>query len=426
MKNRIFWFRRDLRLHDNTALSAALSGESRVLPVFIFDPALLKSLPKDDARVTFIYSALQNLHNSLATYKSGIRVFFEPPLQAFQKLAEEYAIEAVYANEDYEPYPMERDKRISNFLRNKGIAFNTFKDHVVFSPIEILKSDGTPYAVYTPYKNKWLQQFSVDHSFEKQVPLRDSAFMEPGQAFPEMVEIGFTPSAIFVPAPKFKNIRNYGLHRDFPALEHGTGLGPHLRFGTVSIREAVRRGLEYPVFLSELIWREFFIQVLYHRPDSAEQNFYKKFDAVQWLNREEDFEKWKKGETGYPFIDAGMRELAATGTMHNRARMVAASFLTKHLLVHWSHGERYFAEKLLDFELASNVGNWQWAAGTGCDASPWFRVFNPDTQQKKFDPNGEYRNRWLSGDYFLLQPIIEHSFARERALAAYKAGVQEL
>lgn len=421
----IFWFRRDLRLADNRALHEALEGVFPVLPVFIFDTEILSDLNKTDSRVSFIYERLETIADTLSQHGSSLFCQKGNPQNVWRVLIEKFDIQAVYANEDYEPYARERDNSVREILAERGIPFYLYKDQVIFAKSDVLKGDGTPYTVFTPYKNKWLQKLRE----EKLATYPVSSWGKYAKIqlrFPEMSALGIEKSATGVVYYSLAQLERYEATRNFPAENQTSRLGPHLRFGTVSIREVLAQSLAHPVFLSELIWREFFMQVLYHFPYVVAGNFKKKYNQIVWRNNLEEFQQWKQGQTGYALVDAGMRELNETGYMHNRVRMVVASFLCKHLLIDWRWGEAYFAEKLLDFELASNNGNWQWAAGTGCDAAPYFRVFNPIEQLKKFDSDMDYVRKWIpevdSSAY--PSPIVAHKFARERAIAAYKKGLQ--
>ena len=427
----IFWFRRDLRLTDNAGLFHALKSDLPVLPLFIFDTNILDKLnSKTDARVIFIHSEVEKLKCEIEKTNSSIKILNCSPLKAFQQLVNEFEINDVYTNKDYEPYGLERDSEVCQFLKNKSIGFNSFKDHVIFEENEIVKDDGKPYSIFTPFSKKWKMKFegSGIPSFPSEKLLNGLIKTVPF-SFPKLNELKFKGSRIRISPFEIDEslISNYEKFRDFPA-ENGTSkIGIHLRFGTVSIREIVevaRKKSE--IFLNELIWREFFMQILWHFPGVVKNAFKPKYDFVNWRNNEAEFQKWCKGETGYPLVDAGMRELNTTGFMHNRVRMVTASFLVKHLLIDWRWGEAYFSEKLLDFELASNNGNWQWAAGCGCDAAPYFRVFNPETQQKKFDNQYRYIKKWIPefGTNIYPLPIVEHKFARERVLRVYKEALE--
>lgn len=422
----IFWFRRDLRLSDNVAFANALAGQNKVIPLFIFDTNILDELPRNDARVNFIYKELKKLDVELQKHGSAILVKHGDPLKVWKEISEEYIIDSVFYNKDYEPYATERDQKVTELLKAKNISVNSFKDQVIFEENEVLKPDGGPYTVFTPYKNRWLETLKetglpeIHKANWQQLEKRESDF-------PTLDDIGFNPSSITVKDFDLGHLDQYSKTRDLPAADGTSHLSVHLRFGTVSIREIVLNVYKkYPTFLSELIWREFFMQILYHHPDVVHHNFRRKYDGIEWRNDEKEFEKWCKGETGYPMVDAGMRELNETGYMHNRVRMITASFLCKHLLIDWRWGEAYFAKKLLDYELSSNNGNWQWAAGTGCDAAPYFRVFNPAEQQKKFDKDFEYVKRWIPelNSFNYPTPMVDHRFARERALNTYKNGIR--
>jgi deoxyribodipyrimidine photo-lyase len=429
----VFWFRRDLRLDDNVGFLEALKGDYPVLPIFIFDEQILSKLPKDDARLTFIHETLQNMRTLLQEENnSSLAMFYGTPLNVFESLTREYEIMSVFTNRDYEPYAKERDEKISDFLTKKDIIFKTFKDQVIFEKSEIVKDDGEPYVVYTPYKNKWQEHFNADKDLEIHYTNQYLSNLIQNSRLPNLslTDIGFEKSKIVVPeydvSPTL--IENYEDTRNYPAKENGTShLGPHLRFGTVSVRKMMKKAIieNNKVFWSELIWREFFMSILYHFPHTTNNSFRPKYDRIVWRNNEEEFEKWKNGKTGYLLVDAGMRQLNETGYMHNRVRMLVASFLCKHLLIDWRWGETYFAEKLLDYELSSNVGNWQWAAGSGVDAAPYFRIFNPMTQVDKFDKKKEYIKKWISeyGTETYPEKMVDHKMARERCLATYKAAV---
>ena len=427
----VFWFRRDLRLTDNAGLFNALKSDFPVLPVFIFDTCILEKInAKNDARVTFINTEIEKINAELLSLGSSLKVLHGRPLEEFQKLTAEFDIAAIYTNNDYEPYAIHRDKEIESFLKLKGIDFHSFKDHVIFEHNEIVKDDGTPYTVFTPYSKKW--KLRLENSdiaeFPSQKFLHSMLKTKPFH-FPELNEIGFVKSQMQIPEMDISEqlVKNYAEKRDLPALDATSKLGIYLRFGTISIREVTEIARNFSeVFLNELIWRNFFSQILWHFPHVENKAFKPKYDFIPWRNNEKEFDLWCHGTTGYPLVDAGMRELNETGFMHNRVRMVTASFLTKHLLIDWRWGEAYFAEKLLDFELASNNGNWQWAAGCGCDAAPYFRVFNPEAQQKKFDAQAKYILKWVPeyGTVKHPQPIVGHAFARERVLRVYKKALE--
>ncbi|WP_281297272.1 cryptochrome/photolyase family protein [Flavobacterium limnophilum] len=422
----LFWFRRDLRLEDNVGLFQALESKYLVIPLFIFDDSILDSLPKNDARVGFIHESLSKINQKLLEMGSSLLVKKGNTQEVWQALLQEFDVKEVFFNKDYEPYAIQRDLAICELLEANKTAHLSFKDQVIFEEKEITKADGLPYTVYTPYKNKWLEKYKLIAPVpEYNTEDKFSNFYKSNFIFPTLEEIGFKESPIKVIPHNLKNVSNYHETRDFPALDSTTHLSPHLRFGTVSIRKLVNwAARKNQVFLSELIWREFFMQILFHFPKVVTHNFKSAYDGIQWRNDEEDFKRWCSGTTGYPMVDAGMRELNETGYMHNRVRMVVASFLCKHLLINWQWGEAYFAEKLLDYELSANVGNWQWAAGTGCDAAPYFRVFNPEIQLQKFDEKGIYIRKWIPEfDLGYRQPMVEHAFARDRAIATYKAGI---
>jgi deoxyribodipyrimidine photo-lyase len=426
MKINIFWFRRDLRIEDNTALNYALEKGLPVLPVFIFDTAIIDELPGDDPRISFIYLTLQKINNDLQKLGSSLLVLKGDPEEVWKNLISSYDINSVYINKDYEPYSISRDLKIEVILRKNKILLFRYKDQVIFEEREILKSDQNPYTIFTPYKNKWLQNFRTSGSLTQNFSVSEKQnFFKDVFALASLEDLGFRRSIQKVRSFDLDVIIEYNKYRDFPALDRTSYLGPHLRFGTVSIRQIVEiAARENPVFLSELIWREFFMQILFNFPHVITGNFRSKYDNVPWRNNEADFEKWCKGQTGYPMVDAGMRQLNETGYMHNRVRMITAGFLCKHLLIDWRWGEAYFAEKLLDYELSSNNGNWQWAAGTGCDAAPYFRVFNPNTQQIRFDRDKVYIKRWIpeidKPEY--PDPIVDHDFARKRVIEAFKSG----
>ncbi|WP_053977291.1 cryptochrome/photolyase family protein [Mangrovimonas xylaniphaga] len=427
----IFWFRRDLRLNDNIGLYHSLKGDYPILPIFIFDTSILEELPKNDARVTFIYQTIQDLKKTLETnYGSLLATYHKTPLESFKQLTQDYHINAVYTNHDYEPYAKQRDKEIEQFLSSKDIIFNTFKDQVIFEKDEIVKQDGTPYVVYTPYMKAWKARFK-SLSLEETTPDAnfDNLFKHTPTKNFTLEDLGFEVSSQEITPYKLssESIQNYEATRNYPAKDSTSRIGPHLRFGTVSIRRIVKQAAveSNEVFLQELIWREFFMQILWHFPHTATQSFKPKYDNIVWRNNEEEFKKWCDGNTGYPLVDAGMRQLNTTGFMHNRVRMLVGSFLCKHLLIDWRWGEAYFAEKLHDYEMASNIGNWQWVAGCGVDAAPYFRIFNPTTQIEKFDKDLKYISKWVPEFQELSypQPMVDHKEARERCLNTYKAAL---
>jgi deoxyribodipyrimidine photo-lyase len=428
-KLNLFWFRRDLRLIDNHGLYEALQSELPVLPIFIFDTNILDKLEnKEDKRVDFIFQALEKLNEYLEKQGKSIQIFYGKPLEIYQKLTEKYNIESVFCNEDYEPYAIKRDQEIKDFLASKNINFYQFKDQVIFQKDEITKADGKPYTVYTPYSKQWLLKFNDQNLefFASEKKLENLLNIEKQNITLE--NIGFKKTNYLFETPKInlEILEKYHETRNLPTKETSQ-MSVHLRFGTISARKLVKLASELNdnTYLKELIWREFFMQILWHFPKVIHHSFKEKYDNIAWENNEELFQKWCEGKTGYPIVDAGMRELNETGLMHNRVRMVCASFLTKHLLTDWRIGEAYFAEKLMDYDLSANNGNWQWSAGSGCDAAPYFRVFNPEEQQKKFDPKFIYIKKWVKefGTSAYPKPIIEHKFARERALKRYKEGL---
>lgn len=425
----LFWFRRDLRLHDNHGLYQALKESNEVLPIFIFDKIILNKLTdKKDKRISFIHQTLKNLKTELQKNGSSLLVLYDEPLNAFRTIHELYSIEKVFTNHDYEPYAIERDLKLKEWLKAKNISFYSFKDQVIFEKDEVLKSDGTPYTIFTPYSKIWKQKLTNEaiKCFPSNKLLAKLFKTKPFH-FPSLDEIGFESLNNEIPSKEInkKIILNYDFTRNTPSVAGTSKLSIHLRFGTVSIRELVALAVELnEQWLNELIWRDFFMMILFHFPYVVNRSFKKKYENIEWRNNESEFKKWCKGETGYPIVDAGMRELNQTGFMHNRVRMIVASFLTKHLLIDWRWGEAYFAEKLLDYELSSNNGNWQWAAGCGCDAAPYFRIFNPTEQTKRFDTDMLYINKWIDNftvDY--LPPIVEHEFARKRALEVFKKSL---
>jgi deoxyribodipyrimidine photo-lyase len=425
----LFWFRRDLRLEDNKALNAALNSGNIVLPLFIFDQEILNKLEVNDARVAFIHQCLESINRKLTALRSGLSVYTGRPSDVFKKLLAEFDLEAVYTNADYEPYALKRDSEISDLLGKHNIPLRTFKDQVIFEPNEVLKGDGQPYLVYTPYMKSWRAKLAetaitIDSEFKGGNLIQRETF-----PWISLRELGFEKSAITVQNADLSSslIDNYQANRNTPSKSGTSRLGPHLRFGTVSIRKMIMLGLESKddTFLKELVWREFFMQILFHFPHSSTQCFKPQYDRIEWRNNPEEFQKWCEGQTGYPLVDAGMRELNATGFMHNRVRMLVGSFLCKHLLIDWRLGEAYFASKLLDYEMSSNVGNWQWVAGCGVDAAPYFRIFNPHTQIDKFDPKHLYIKKWVPelNELTYPLPMVDHKFARERCLNTYKAAL---
>lgn len=430
-KTNIFWFRRDLRLDDNVGFYEALKSDHPVLPIFIFDSEILDELPKDDARVTFIHETLQDMRKTLQEERnSSIAIFHGKPKDVYKQLLEDYDIQTVFTNHDYEPYAKERDEAIKSLLKDNNVEFKTYKDQVIFEKDEVVKNDGDPYVVYTPYMKRWKEHFKdydlkifytndyldnlVENTRLPNLSLSDIGFKKSSQ---DIEPYDVTPTLI----------QEYEDTRNFPAKEATSRLGPHLRFGTVSVRKMIKKAIaeKNETFWQELIWREFFMQILWHFPKTKDNAFKSKYDRIEWRNNEDEFKLWCEGKTGYPLVDAGMRQLNETGFMHNRVRMLVGSFLCKHLLIDWRWGEAYFAEKLHDYEMASNVGNWQWVAGSGVDAAPYFRIFNPTTQIDKFDKNKAYIKKWVeefSTDNYP-EKMVDHKEARERCLKVYKAAL---
>ena len=427
----VFWFRRDLRLDDNVGFYNALKSEHPVLPIFIFDKEILKKLPKDDARLTFIYETLQKMRTKLEDKNtSSIAMFHGEPATIYKNLLAKYNIDTVFTNRDYEPYAKDRDDKIQQLLNDNNIKFKTFKDQVIFEQNEVTKKDGLPYVVYTPYMKVWKEQFKT-HTLDFYYTSSFLKNLIQDKELPNLTlsDIGFTKSN-----QKIKKhtvtpalIQNYEDTRNFPAQDSTSKLGPHLRFGTVSIRKMIEKAIteKNEIFWQELIWREFFMQILWHFPHTSKNSFKAKYDRIDWRNNEAEFLKWCNGQTGYPLVDAGMRQLNETGFMHNRIRMLVGSFLCKHLLIDWRWGEAYFAEKLHDYEMASNIGNWQWVAGSGVDAAPYFRIFNPTTQIKKFDNDLAYIKKWVPDfqEFTYPKEMVDHKEARERCLATYKEAL---
>lgn len=427
----MFWFRRDLRLDDNAGLYHALKSGNPVLCIFIFDPAILDKLDdKKDTRVTFIYDTIKGLQHELEKHNSSLLVIYDDVEKAWHKVLKDYDVSAVYTNHDYEPYAKTRDEAIASLLQRHHIEFKTYKDQVIFEKSEVIKDDGKPYTVYTPYSKKWKQKLNDFYleSYPTKKYLKNLREIN-SLPIPDLEDMGFERSEQEIPGKIYKTvIDQYAEKRDYPAIKGTSHIGMHLRFGTLSIRKVATDANEAyeKTWLNELIWREFYSMILYHFPQTVTNAFKPEFDRIKWLNDEKHFKAWCNGQTGYPLVDAGMRELNATGFMHNRIRMLTASFLTKGLLIDWRWGEHYFAAKLLDYEMASNVGGWQWAAGSGTDAAPYFRIFSPDAQTKRFDPDLKYIKKWVPeyADFSKYpKPIVDHVFARERCLKAFKQAL---
>lgn len=429
----IFWFRRDLRLFDNAGLYHALRSGFPVVPVFIFDTNILDELEnKADKRVDFIHRQLEQMQAELVAAGSTLHVLYNTPEEAFNKLISQYDVQAVYTNNDYEPYAKERDSHIATYLEKQGISFHSYKDQVIFEKDEVLKDNGEPYTVYTPYSKRW--KGKLNDFYLKPYPVENyfgNFYQQQSLPLPSLADIGFTKTDVDIPTPELNEAAAGDYHntRDIPSLRGTTRLSVHLRFGTVSIRQlAANAKALNEKLLNELIWRDFYQSILWHFPQVVNNAFKPEYDKIAWRNNEEEFRLWCKGKTGYPIVDAGMRELNTTGYMHNRVRMIVASFLVKHLLIDWRWGEAYFAEKLLDFDLASNNGGWQWAVGSGCDAAPYFRIFNPYLQTQKFDPELKYICKWVPEfeDFTKYpQPVVEHDFARKRCLEVYSAALKD-
>lgn len=427
----LFWFRRDLRLHDNTALYHALRSGSPVICLFIFDNRILDKLTnRRDARVLFIHRQLESINRQLQQSGSALLTRYGNPVEVWKELCKEYQIDSVYTNHDYEPYALDRDSKVESVLKQHAITFHTFKDQVIFEKDEVIKDDGGPYTVFTPYKNKWLKILN-DHPLQKFPSEKYSdqlAQMKSVEVIP-LEKMGLEDFEFDFPSQSVSDriLSKYAEQRDFPGVRGTSRLSVHFRFGTVSIRQLAAKALQSgsTVWLNELIWRDFYQMILWHFPHVVKSSFKPAYDRIRWRNNEQEFEAWCEGRTGYPIVDAGMRELNATGFMHNRVRMITASFLVKHLLIDWRWGEAYFAEKLLDFDLASNNGGWQWAAGSGCDAAPYFRIFNPYEQTRKFDNNFEYIRKWVPEfeDFSYPAPIVDHAFARSRCLEVFKKAL---
>ena len=429
----IMWFRRDLRLHDNTALYHALKSEYPVVSVFIFDKNILDDLEeKKDRRVEFIREALAEMQAALKKYKSSLEVFYDRPANVYKELLKKYSINTVYANEDYEQYAIDRDNEINNLLQPHTASLKLYKDHVIFSKDEVLKDDGSPYTVFTPYSKRWKATLTAFHLRSYPIEKYSNNFYRcPPHSIPSLESIGFEKAGKPFPLKTIRTglLKDYKNTRDYPGINGTSHLGVHLRFGTISIRElATEAKKNSETYLNELIWRDFYQMILWHFEHVRKyKSFRQEYDKIKWRNNEKEFEAWCTGQTGYPIVDAGMRELNTTGFMHNRVRMITASFLTKHLLTDWRRGEAYFAKKLLDYDYAANNGGWQWAAGSGCDAAPYFRVFNPTLQTQKFDKDLRYIRKWVPEfegfDY--VKPIVEHEVARKRAIEVYSQAIKK-
>ena len=427
----IFWFRRDLRLDDNHALFKALKSGYDVLPIFIFDSNITNKLNQNDHRLNYINNVLDGLNKRLSENKKKIYIYKGNPIEIISKLIIKLKIKEIYLNKDYEPYARDRDDKIEKLCVANNVSYNSFKDHVIFEEDQIVKKDGTPYVVYTPYSRKWIEKFQSNQFDSYPSELNLGGFVDSDKIREVNYLMDFEKNII---SPKTYNLNKdlidkYEETRNFPALDSTSRIGVNLRFGTVSTRKIVKTSSERSnnTFLKELIWREFFIQILWHFPHTTEKSFKDKYERIEWRNDMDDFKLWCDGKTGYPIVDAGMNQLNKTGFMHNRLRMVVGSFLCKHLLIDWRLGEKYFADKLFDYEQASNVGNWQWVAGCGVDAAPYFRIFNPEEQQKKFDKELQFIKKWIPNydkDNYI-NKIVDHKFARERCLNTYKKALNK-
>ncbi|MEO7317211.1 MAG: deoxyribodipyrimidine photo-lyase [Ginsengibacter sp.] len=427
----VCWFRRDLRINDNAAFYYALKSGLPVIPVFIFDSEILDKLSdKKDKRVNFIHDNLTFMNDAFLKNGSSFFVIHDKPLQAFKQIEKKFTVEEVFTNQDYEPAAIRRDKEISDYFFSKNISFYSYKDQVIFEKSEIVKSDGSPYHVFTPYSKLWLKNFEVltlpGYPSEK---LLEKLLKTDPIRIPPLKDIGFEKIKVEILPLQIdkETLDNYDQNRNIPGISGTSHVSVQLRFGTISIRELATIAKKFSqVYLKELIWREFFMMLLFHYPKVVNQNFNHKYNFIKWRNDEADFKKWCAGETGFPLVDAGMRQLNESGWMHNRVRMIVAGFLCKDLLIDWRWGEAYFADKLLDYELSSNNGNWQWAAGTGADAAPYFRIFNPTTQIKNFDPKLNYIKAWIrpfKPGY--MTEMVDHNMARKRALKVYKEALNE-
>ena len=425
----VFWFRRDLRLEDNLGLNAALSSGLKVIPIFIFDTDIINKLQKNDLRIKMIHAALVKLNGAMLGNRCNVGMYLGNPKAVFESLLKKYKIKRVFTNRDYEPYATKRDSLVKSFLEKKNVTFSSFKDQVIFEKDEVVKDDGNPYRVYTPYSRKWIEKLNSNGIETCNSEIKLNSLAKIALPYLSLKEIGFDEKPFDIPLFNInsKRIEKYEETRNFPHLNSTSRIGAHLRFGFISIRKLVEKALKNSnkTYLKELIWREFFMQILWHFPYTQEKSFKPKYDNIRWLNSNDEFKKWCEGNTGYPLVDAGMRELNRTGFMHNRVRMLVGSFLCKHLLIDWRWGERYFAKKLLDYEMSSNVGNWQWVAGCGVDASPYFRIFNPKEQIKKFDKDFKYIKKWVPEfqSSFYPKEIIDHKFARNRCLETFKSAV---
>lgn len=415
----VFWFRKDLRLEDNTGLIEALKSGKNVQCIFIYDKSYFGNNVR---RKSFIYERLNLINDKLNEFGAYLEVLEGDFFSKFKELNQKWAISSIFYNKVYDKEVLSVENSVRKFCSQNYIKVNDFKDDLIFEPKEIVKDDRTPYAVYTAFKNKWLYKLSKLEFKNADINELASSFRKSEPKKRNDLKLSETKHLVKPYDLSDKIKTNYANDRDFPARQATSNLSVHLRFGTVSIRNIVKQVYNSEVLLSEIIWREFFTSIYYHFPLNKSESFKKQYDNIQWLNSKKEFEMWCNGQTGYSLVDAGMHELNETGAMHNRVRMVVASFLVKHLLIDWRWGEAYFADKLTDYDQAINNGNWQWVAGCGCDAAPYFRVFNPILQAKKFDPENIYVNKWNAGN--TSKPIIEHKFARERCLHTFKQALK--
>lgn len=469
MKRALCWVRRDLRLHDHFALSESLKNADETIVAFIFDELILGKLHnKNDPRVSIIMDSLKEMEKTLQKMGSSLIIRYGDPTIEIPKLVEEYKVDGLFFNRDYEPYAKARDAKIEKIMHSLKKDLYTFKDHVFFEKTEVLNGSGEIYKVFTPYKTKWLETFREKEEFipdykcnlKKLFPFKNPKNIIDHDWYQE---IAFVPTECVLKGGTHEALRrlehfrefitNYKEARDIPALEQTSNLSSYIRVGNLSIRDMIRLSVEksnsgYETWLSEIIWRDFYQVILDAYPRVDKHCFRPEYDNIKWLGSKKDFESWCDGQTGYPLVDAAMRCLNTTGMMHNRLRMVVASFLTKTLLIDWRWGERYFAEKLLDYDMAANNGGWQWSASTGVDAQPYFRIFNPYNQSEKFDPKGIYIRQWcpelaefsdktihsphdtepfeqIAAGCFIGKdypaPIVSYKQQRDRALAMYKA-----
>ena len=427
----VFWFRRDLRLHDNHGFFQALKKSKSVLPVFIFDINILGELNENDRRVSLLFDRLKELNTELAKHGKKIHVYYGDPKSIFNELFDKLPYDAIFTNTDYEPYATKRDKSVRLSLNQKKVKFRSYKDQVIFEKDEILTDSGKVYGVYTYYMKKWKAQFraSMTQPFPSDTLLHKCKNSDVLPCVEQIGDIGFKHTEYILHQPNltYRSLLDYEQSRDNPTMDGTSNASVHLRFGFLSIREVVNIAFQYSeTFLNELIWRSFFTQIIWNYPRVVDSCFKQKYNNIKW-NNIDLFINWKYGETGFPIVDAGMRQLFETGYMHNRVRMITASFLVKNLGIDWRLGEAYFASTLMDYDLASNNGNWQWVAGTGCDSAPYFRVFNPNTQQERYDPKLIYCRKWIKeleeNGRYRISEIVDAKKSRLDAIDRYKQCV---